>query len=311
MNWIKNYWMLFITVFTFSCEKEFIPRENSYEKKIVIESYLEKSNNELPYYAIISYSLPFYSTFSVDIINASFVHDAEVSVSDGTNTTSLQEICLNDVQEPLRTMILDSLGLEADSIATDICIYIDLQHQIHPEEGINYTIQVIKDLDTITGKTNIPPLIAIDSIWFDVPPGKDPDTGLAQMFCIISDLPQHKDFYRYMTAGQDERLIANVNSVTDDVFFDGQKFKFTLSKALGADEKFDDDSGLFKRGQNIRIKWCNISETHYNFWNTLETSRTRQGPFSSYVRITNNITNGLGIFGGQHCEYYEVKVPYN
>lgn len=49
------------------------------------------------------------------------------------------------------------------------------------------------------------------------------------------------------------------------MFFDGQKFKFTLSKAQGADESFGDNTGLFKRGDTVQIKWCNIPESHFSF----------------------------------------------
>jgi hypothetical protein len=298
-----------LTLSLISCEEEYIPDGKIYDKQFVVESYIEKSSANFPVYAIVTYSLPFYSSFGVDVVNNSFVRGAEVAVYAGNTKYQLQEVCLNSLPEPLRTELLKSLGFQADSVKTDICIYADVNKSIVPEEGIEYLIQVIKDQDTLTGRTLIPKLIPIDSIWFEKPAGKNQNDTFAQMFCIISDLPGQKDFYRYYTSGQGERLVANVNSVTDDVFFDGQKFKFTLFEARGPDEKFDDNSGLFRRGDTATIKWCTIPQTHYDFWNTLETSRTRQGPFASYVRIDGNINGGLGIFGGQNCIYYSIPIP--
>ena len=125
-------------------------------------------------------------------------------------------------------------------------------------------MRVITQSDTFFSQTQIPDLIPIDSFWFEKPPGKNSNDTFAQMFCIISDLQGQSDYYRYLTAGKEEQLTAGIASVTDDVFFDGQKFKFTLSKAQGADESFGDNTGLFKRGDTVQIKWCNIpvSYTH-------------------------------------------------
>ncbi|MBK9107871.1 MAG: DUF4249 family protein [Saprospiraceae bacterium] len=149
----------------------------------------------------------------------------------------------------------------------------------------------------------------MDSFWFEKPPGRNNNDTFAQLFCIIADNPLSTDFYRYFTAGQGERLIPDLNSVTDDVFFDGKRFEFPLFKAQSLDEDFGDNSGLFKRGDTIQIKWCNITGDHFQFWNSLEASRTRQGPFSSYIRIEGNVPNALGIFGTQHCRNYTLLVP--
>ena len=259
MKFELNQIVLFLifTCFIYSCEQEYIPKGNFYEKQLVVESYIEKSSEAFPVYAIVTYSLPFYSSFGIDVINNSFVKDANVSIDDGFKRVQLKQVCLNDLQEPFRSDLLKSFGYQADSIKTDICIYLDFNREIIPQEGIDYKLSVIVDKDTLTAITSIPKLIPLDSFWFDKPPGKNQNDTFAQMFCIISDIPGEKDFYRSFTAGQGERLISNVNSVTDDVFFDGQKFKFTLVKALGPDEKLGDNSGLWRKGDSIKIKWCN------------------------------------------------------
>lgn len=306
---VRFIYFFLLTFFFSSCEEEYVPSDVIYEKQYVIESYIELSNADIPVYALVTYSLPFYSSLGIDVINNSFIRSAIVTVSDGSTDYPLQELCLNDLSEPFRSEVIKNLGYEPDSIRTNICIYADIGRAIKPEVNKEYRIQVVISKDTISGKTIIPGPAKIDSFWFVEPPGKNKNDTFAQMLCIIEDPPGVKDFYRYFTAGQNERLIANVNSVTDDTFFEGQKFKFPLSKALGPDEKFGDNTGYFRRGDTVQIKWCTLSESHFNFWNTLETSRTRQGPFASYVRINGNIEKGLGIFGAQNCQYYTLVVP--
>lgn len=301
--------LILLSVLLISCEEEFLPAESVYKKELVIESYIEKNDASLPVFAILTYTLPFYSSLNIDVINNSYVKDAEVTIFDGQTRYDLPQLCLNDIQEPLRSEIIKNFGYNPDSFKTDLCVYVDLAKTIPVETGKIYELRAITNGDTLYSTTQIPDLIPIDSFWFDKPAGKNKNDTFAQLFCIISDLPNQKDYYRYFTAGQNERLIPNVTSVTDDIFFDGQKFKFTLSEAISRDEDFGDNSGLFKRGDTVQIKWCNIPQSHFDFWNTLETSATRQGPFASYVRIKGNIEGGLGIFGGQNCKNYTLYVP--
>ena len=65
--------LLILGFFMNSCEEEFIPAESVYDKELVIESYIEKSDASIPVYAILTYSLPFYSSFNIDVINNSYV----------------------------------------------------------------------------------------------------------------------------------------------------------------------------------------------------------------------------------------------
>lgn len=144
--------MLLLGTLLTSCEEEFIPGDTIYEKQLVIECYLEKSSNNIPVYAIISYSLPFYSSFGIDVVNNSFVRSADVSIYDGVSRYTLQELCLSSLQEPLRTEVIKQFGFNPDSIKTDICIYVDLSGQIKPKEDVNYELRVITQSDTFLVK---------------------------------------------------------------------------------------------------------------------------------------------------------------
>lgn len=292
-----------------SCEDEYFPSTDIYEKQLVVESYLELSNDAIPPYCVLTYSLPFNNDLGTDVINNIYVRGAQVAVIQGTDKVSLQEFCLKDIQEPFRSELIRQFGFNPDSVLTDFCAYIDIAREIQLQEGRQYKLEIIINGDTTIAFAEMPFYNTIDSFWFEKPPGRNNNDTFAQLYCIISDNPLATDFYRYFTAGQGERLIPNLNSVTDDVFFDGKRFEFPLSKALSLDEDFGDNSGLFRRGDTIQIKWCNIPADHFQFWNSLEASRTRQGPFSSYIRIEGNIPNALGIFGAQHCRNYTLLVP--
>lgn len=290
-----------------SCEEEIQPKDTNLSPDLVIESYIELSSDALPVYAIVSKSLGFYSSYTTESLAKTFVKGAKVNVVDGSDTTSLQEICLSNLSPEAKREVAAALGINADSITIDICIYVDIFGRIKPQVGKTYQLIVEADAKKVTSKTSIPKLVSLDSIWFDKTPGKALDS-FRQMFCIIADNPSERDFYRYFIQQGDNPFRPNLQSVTDDVFFDGQKFKFTLQNVVDDNAEFDETTGYFKLGDTISIKWCNIDQSHYDFWNTLEVSRTRQGPFANYVRIDHNIEGGLGIFGGYHCGYYKVVV---
>ncbi|MEP7195826.1 MAG: DUF4249 domain-containing protein [Saprospiraceae bacterium] len=308
MNQIKIFIALILLTGFSSCEEEIVQDNSDYEPQYVVESYLENANSAFPPYLLLTKSLGFYSKFDTSILNKLFVSNAKVSITLNQQKYPLQEICLSQLPPETRKEILKNLGQNSDSVVVDFCAYIDVNGAIPLLVGQSYSLEIIAGLDTIRSATNIPEYISLDSFWFeDIP--KVPNLGYVQLYCIINDKADRKDYYRYFTASQDEVLIPNFSSVVNDFFFDGKKFKFTLSKAESGDISFDDYSGYFKRGDSIRIKWCTIAPEQYNFWNTLEVSRTRQGPFSSYVRIQGNIKNGLGIFGGQNCQTYTMYVP--
>lgn len=305
---MRKYLYLFLAAgLLFSCEEEVIPDNTDFVEQYVVESFLEKSNDGFPPFLLLTKSIGFYSKIDPFVLQNIFVSGASVKVKlDGVDY-KMEELCLNQLPAEIRKEILKDLGLNPDSVNVNICAYIDLNRSIPILVGKTYLLEIIKDQDTIRSQTKIPELVKIDSFWFEDIPGKANDT-FAQMFGRINDFMGQTDYYRYFTAGQNEILIPDNSSVFNDFFFDGQEFKFIIPKARVPGEQFNETSGYFRRGDTVRVKWCNIDKAHFEFWNTLEVSRTRQGPFSSYVRIKTNIQNGLGIFGGQNCEVYEVIV---
>lgn len=310
---MKNYiiGLLFLLGLS-SCEEDYLPSPEVYQRQLVIESVVELSNESLPVYCILTYSFAFDTLLDPEFVDKLYVKDASVAIIQNGREYNLQQFCLNDLHEPFRSELIRELGFDPDSVQTNFCAYIDIAREIKPRAGDNLVLKVIQSKDTFTSKALMPQYNPIDSFWFEKPPGRNQNDSFAQLYCIITDNPLQTDYYRYFTAGAGERLIPNLNSVTDDVFFDGKSFRFSLSKAISPDEDFgDDNSGLYRRGDSVIIKWCTITKDQYSFWNSLEASRTRQGPFSSYIRIQGNIPGALGIFGVQNCTYYPLLVPKN
>lgn len=299
---------LFFTVW--SCEEEFIPPVISTGDQLVVEGYIEAGDVPTPPYVLLTRSFPFFNELSQDQLSNAFVHDAVVTVSDGTRSVVLTEVCLADVPEAVRNQIGAFIGLSPDSIGFNICAYVDASFSMLGEAGKTYSLTIETPTEKLTAVTTIPIPVPLDTLYFTAPPGTPNDT-LAQLLVRLSDPVDVRNYYRYFTRTNDGFFDKPFTSVTDDRLFDGQQFLFPLTKAQSPGSDFDFNTfGLYRIGDETTIKWMNIDEGQFDFWNSLEFSRSNQGPFSSYTRVSHTIDGGLGVWAGIAARYYTLRVEY-
>lgn len=310
---MKTYYILLSFIFAIgfiSCETEYIPVNTGEGPKYVVEGYVEAGENAFTPYLILTKTFDFYGTYDPDDFTSAYVHEADVRVSDGVKEVVFPEVCFSDLDSMTRYEVAEKFGFNADSLAVDICVYIDLFNQLKPEEGKSYHLTIHVGEDVITSTTTIPYHVPIDSVHFAPPPG-DPNDTLAQLRCYISDPPGVRNFYRYFCATNDGALETAFTSSTEDLFFDGKSFEFQLFNPVTDNGDVEPgEFGLYFVGDTVTVKWCCMDEDHFNFWNTLEFSNNNEGPFSSYTRLDSNIEGGLGIWGGYSVSYYKLPVEY-
>ena len=310
MSIIYKCLFLLLPVFILiSCEENYVPDTSVSQQEIVVEGYIESGEGSNPTFVILTKSIPFISTIKSDQFSELFVKDASVSVFDGSKTVALTQICLNQIPAELKKEVYRVLGLNPDSTAANICVYVDLLNQLKRESGRKYDLKVIAEGKTLTATTTIPPFVGLHDFKWAPPPGAPRDT-LAELNVKINDPKGVKNFYRYFTSTEGGSLIPPFGSVTDDAIFDGKEFEFPLQRAQRRGGGFDPETfGLYKRGDSITIKWCSIDKEHFDFWNTRDFSANSGGPFAAYTRIATNINGGLGIWGGYAVATYSLKVP--
>jgi hypothetical protein len=299
-----------MTTFT-ACEQEFFPPPPPDGDKYVVEGHIEAGERALPAYVILTTTFPFYGELGPDEINDAYVHDAQVTISDGDRTVALTEICLNDLEPELREIVAQILGFDPDSLAVDICAYIDINREMPGRENAAYDLRIVTpDGETITSSTTIPPMVPLDSLRFGPPPG-DPSDTLAQLLCYIADPPGVRNYYRYFGSTNGGPYETGFGSVTEDLFFDGKSFEFNIPNPQTTTGDVEpEEFGLYYIGDTVSVKWCIIDGPHYDFWNTLEFSNANQGPFANYTRLQSNVQGALGIWGGYNVRYYDLIVEY-
>jgi uncharacterized protein DUF4249 len=305
--------LLCLSLFSFlSCEEEFIPEITTDPLDIVVEGYIEAGDLNLPPYVFLTRSQPFFTELDFGNFDNFFVHDAMVTVSDGTNTITLEEICWEDFdeeQQALLNILLAQSGIgNFDSIPGNLCVYVDSDFEMVGEIGKTYSLHIEVEDKVISASTKLENRVPLDSLWFIVPEGEVLE-NLRELRVLLSDPPGEINFYRYLTSVNGGGFLSGLNSVADDALFDGQKFEFPLPKSEPRNAEVDQSTyGLYELGDTVSIKWTTIDQSNFNFWNTLEFNAINQGPFSSYTRVASNIDGGIGIWGAYAAHYYSLVV---
>lgn len=292
---MKNAILFFCFSFLLSsCEKGITFNLDNVPPKLVVEATIE--NSQFPVVTL-SKSFNFFSTITRQELSNSFVHQADVRISNGTQTHQLKE---------------DSVKVNNTTLYYYHVNPADPSTLFLGEEGKTYTLKIITDGQEYTSVTTIPLLTKkVDSIWW-VPAPQNPDTNKVVVKAKITDPPKYGNYVRYFTQVGQAPFYAPDNSSFDDQVINGVTFTIDIDK--GNDRNADiqeKDKGFFNRGDTVTLKFCNIDKATYDFWRTMEFNYSSTGnPFSSPNKVIGNISNGaLGYFGGYAAQYRTLIIP--
>jgi len=285
--------LLFLT----ACEKNINLSIQNQSPVLVVDASIE---NGKPPVVVLSSSLNYFSTISPADLAASFVHNANITISNGSVTVQLKEF-----------IATDSAGFK---------LYYYTANEGNPdsvlEGALNTTYQLhitTEDGKVYTSQTTIPPIAkTLDSLWWKTAPNNK-DTNRCVMFGRFTDPKGLGNYIRYFTKVNSQGYLAGLNSVFDDQFTDGSTYdlQFDMGYDKNTINKNKDDYGFAHRGDTVTVKFCNIDKASYDFWRTWEFSyQSYNNPFSSPVKVLGNISNGaLGAFSGYAAEYKTIIIP--
>ena len=267
-----------------SCEKNIDFDLKYAEPVLVVDAQIE--NGEAPIVAL-SNSISFFSTVSIDIIANSFIHNADVTLNNGTLTHKLKEYTV-----PLGNgYSIYYYGLDSSNLATAFVGEFNKQYNlIIKVDGLVYT-----------AKTTIPALTKVfDSLWIKPAPA-NVDTSKRVLMTRVIDPPGLGNYVRYFTKKNSERFLPGYNSVFNDDVIDGTTYSGQVDRGVDRNSPLPTgDDRFFARGDTITFKLSNIDKPSFNFWNTWEFNQQSIGnPFSQPGKVIGNISNGaLGSFCG-------------
>jgi Domain of unknown function (DUF4249) len=289
-----NITFLLLSLVFYSCEKAIDFKLNEVPPKLVVEASIENGQPPIVY---LSKSLSYFSDVSPSVIQASFVHNAEVYVSNGTFTHRLKEYI---------TPIAGGFNFYYYSIDSA-----NLATAFVGELRKNYSLRIVDDSKEYTAVTSIPfTTRQIDSVfWKQAPP--DNDSNKVQAMITARDAPGFGDYIRYFTKRNREPFYAGLNSVYDDQVIDGKSYTVQIERGKPRDGSSTESGTYFNKGDTVIIKLCNIDKPTYEFWRTMEFTYASVGnPFSTPTKVISNINGGaLGYFGGYAAQYRTLIIP--
>lgn len=297
---------LVLILLTFgSCTKEVEIDIPGYEEQLVIDGRIE---TDQPPLVLLSKSKDIYAPTDLSAFLNSFVSGATITVSNGTVSVELIEICSDNLPPGSEPFVAQLLGIPESELANyHICGYTSLDPQIFGEVGKTYTLTVISEGKTYTAHTFIPAPTALDELYWK-PEGTLTSHGYS--WAKLSDPPGQFDAYKWEvkrinTNGTGEPIDANFkepfNPVFDDEFFDGLTFEFLYDNPWGYEDSIPDEhQGMFALGDTLVVKFSKMDEGVYDFMEKKYMQLYTAGnPFATPTNIPSNINGGaLGVWAG-------------
>lgn len=301
----KLLFTVIISLMLVACEKDIDIELPDAERKIVVEGSIEPNQ---PPFIILTKTEGYFDPVDINSLKKSFVHDAKVTVSNGTTSVELTEICTDNLDTALLPTIAELIGVSLADVKTfGFCLYTTIDQNIFGEVGKNYSLKVEVDGEVLTSTTSIPEPVIMDNYWYQDQPGY---SNYGYLWFMINDPEPLGTAYRIYTQrlGKDDRFIPANGSVFEDKFFNGLSFEAFVWRGQEVNSSKPDDIGelrsYFKQGDTIAIKFCTIDQPHFQFWSSFEIAAFNNGnPFAAPATIQTNINGGLGVWGGYGVSY--------
>ena len=262
--------------------------------KLVVEGIIE---NEQPPLVYLSKSVGYFSKLDLATLSNSFVHGAEVYMSNGTLTHKLKEYNI-----PVGNgYSIYYYSIDSSSLSTAFL----------GQLNTGYSLRIVSEGKEYTAITRIPLITKrIDSLYWKQAGGSNPPEKVALML-RATDPPGLGDNVRYYTRQNSNPFFPGMNSVYDDQVIDNSTYDIQVEKGIDRNTELPEGYAFFDKGDTVTLKLANIDKATYDFWRTMEFTYISVGnPFSSPTKVLGNISNGaLGYFGGYAAQFRTIVIP--
>ncbi len=287
------YCCLLLIMFS-SCEKDINFNLNNADDVLVVDAQIEQNTAPM---VVLTRSLDYFQKINAQVLAGTFIHNADVTISNGTLTHRLKEYSV-----PVAPGFnLYYYSIDSANLATAFLGAFNTTYSLNIKaEGKEYT-----------ASTTIPILAKTpDSIWWEKAPF-NPDTNKVVLMTRATDPPGLGNYIRYFTKKNSGPFLPGENSVFDDNIIDGVSYQLRVDPGVDRNNMIPYDSNYFRRGDTITLKLCNINKATFTFWNTWEFAYQSIGnPFAQPNKVIGNISNGaLGAFCGYAAWYKTLIIP--
>jgi hypothetical protein len=288
-----------------ACEKEIKINIPGYEEQLVIDGYIETNQPPL---VILSKSKDIYAPTDLDSFLNGFVSGAVVTVSDGTTTIQLEEICTDNLPPGTEILASEIFGVPVDEVDNyHLCAYTTFNPAMFGQVGKVYTLTVTYDEKTYTSKTHIGEPTPFDSVYWKPAEGY-PNYGYS--YVTLTDPPALGDAYMWQVkrinnnpdgTDMDAFFMKTYAPVFNDEFFNGKTFDFWYENPMSFGDEIEEVyKGYYKLGDTVVIKFSKMDRYVYEFYEKKYVQMSSGGsPFASPSNMPTNIVGGaLGVWAG-------------
>lgn len=304
MKQLLTFALVFIAIF--SCTKEVKIDIPGYKEELVIDGRIETGQ---PPIVLLSKTKNIYAETSLEAFLDGFVSGATVTVSDGTTTVQLDEICSDNLPPGTEEIAAELFGVPVEELENyHLCAYTTFNTAIWGQVGKTYQLTVTYEEKTYTASTEILQPIPLDSVYWKEDED-EPDNGFS--WATLSDPGYEFNAYQWEVKRintnaegepRDRSFTRTFSPVFDDEFINGVTFDFAYENPMSWDDETvpDDQKGYYQLGDSVVIKFSRIDRNVYEFMEKKYTQlQTNGNPFASPTSIPTNIQGGaLGVWAG-------------
>ncbi len=289
----RTFFLLYFILcfFSFSCQKEIEVSLPNYEKKLVVEGYIE--NGKFPIVTL-SRSISYFSPLNVD--------------------TFLQKVLVKDA-----TIFIRSSTGESEFLTYQVCEdsplgFAYVGDSIQGEFNTTYYLEITWNDEKYNATTSILQPFALDSVWFAPIPDMHRDSA-ASLRILMTDNGNQKDYYQFFVkvnakTFRDRYWVTSIPVAIDDASFNGQTFNFEIFRAnpssllvttMSEEEKAEYYRMTFRRGDTVIFRYASIDFQSYRYWASASSDIAfGQNPFMNPPPILSNIEgkNVVGVWCG-------------
>jgi hypothetical protein len=232
-NTLLLFQLFSVSMLIFSCTKEVKIDIPGYEEQLVIDGSIETGKKPL---VLLSKTANIYAATNIEAYLNSFVEGANITVSDGSNTITLDLVYTDELPQSDLIVIGESLGFSDLLLANvHMPVYYGLNGSLVGEVGKTYTLTVSYEGKTYTSSTTLlPPTPLLDLYWKEA--ANKP--GLGWTYAKLADPASQYDAYRWeVKYKQDIAFTKTFNPFFDDTFFDGLTFEFPYENPMNRNDE--------------------------------------------------------------------------
>jgi hypothetical protein len=279
-----------------SCSKEVKIDIPGFEEQVVIDGSIETGT---PAIIFLSNTRDIYAPTDINSYLSGFISGATVTVSNGSITDTLTEICTDNLPAGFESIAEEFFGLPIDQLVNlHLCAYVSTG--LVGEVGKTYTLKVIHNDKTYTSSTKIENPTALDNFFWKEQTNLP---GYGFSWAKITDSPVMGDAYRWEVKNLGDLFYSKpFQPFTDDRFYNGLTFEFSVENPMSFRDSTIEDQyrGYYKLGDTIVVKFSKLGEKEFQFFEKKYNQIYSGGnPFATPTNIPTNIEGGaLGIWAG-------------